>query len=31
MIGPIKRPIMPNFIIPAKVERTVIRVWFKAL
>ena len=31
MIGPIKRPKIPNLIIPARVERTVIRVLFNAL
>ena len=31
MIGPIKRPNIPNFIIPARVERTVMRVLLSGL
>jgi hypothetical protein len=31
IMGPINRPKMPNFIIPARVERTVMSVWFNGL
>ena len=31
IIGPIKRPNIPNFIIPARVERTVMRVLLSGL
>jgi hypothetical protein len=31
MIGPMKRPKIPNLMIPASVERTVIRVWLSGL
>jgi len=31
IIGPMKRPNMPNLMIPASVDRTVIRVWLRGL
>ena len=31
IIGPMKRPKIPNLMIPASVERTVIRVWLRGL
>ena len=31
IMGPINKPKMPNLMIPASVERTVMRVWFNGL